>query len=875
MNWFMRPTTAVLALSVGVSALVSPSSAAAQASDDDDDDGLSFGITWEVEEPMKVTVERVPGRTDQLSVTWNPIDGTSIYWVRWKLSSDAAYHRRNWQPASPSDTAKELTSTIRNLSPGTTYDVKVIARVGAIGSMVDGETAEGSGTTNYAMGAVTVRPVSGATSKLAVSWADVADEEGYVVRWKKAADTAYGSLDFKNLAANTTSYQVEGLSAGTAYDVKVTARASLRSSAGSAVGTGDSSTASATTLHALDWVWVLNPNLAPTTLGVLWSGVTGATGYRLEWKRASDTYYTNSRTFAADANKPGGEAVLSGLAAYTAYNVKVTARVTIGGQTTDGASARASAATRDVLGPITVAAAPNRDDSLRVTWNDVRGETSYLIKWKPTTLPHFGGSTHHRAAAGTTSHVITGLEADTSYDVQVSTFVADGTQGDAAEASGSTVTSAGTVTVKPVYGTTSSLKVLWDKFGGAGGYRVQWKRSAAAGYRAADSVSMVADEDGISFAYTIRGLAAGTSYDVRVTARVTSGNRGNRLVDGNSAVGSGTTVHAIGPVTVAPMVGTTDQLGVAWDPVPGSAYYWVQWKLRTDRGFGRPGQSQATLPGANSYRIRGLAADTAYDVKVTAFVTLGGDTVTRSSSTGSGRTAAPADGEGSGVPVRGSEALEPGDKPLDDRPSNDGPSDRPDEDRPRSSTRAPTTFTDVDPDSVHLSNIDRLYAAGITNGCGVSPLRYCPDLPVTRAQMASFLSRALKLSASEVSMFVDVHSNNVHAANVDRLMTAGVTVGCDTGPLRYCPDLPVTRGQMASFLARARNLPAAASAGFVDVDARDVHMPNIDRLYAAQITVGCADSPRRYCPHDPVTRAQMASFLSRALGLPTESRARV
>jgi len=35
--------------------------------------------------------------------------------------------------------------------------------------------------------------------------------------------------------------------------------------------------------------------------------------------------------------------------------------------------------------------------------------------------------------------------------------------------------------------------------------------------------------------------------------------------------------------------------------------------------------------------------------------------------------------------------------------------------------------------------IEKLYADGITTGCGTSPLVYCPDDPVTRAQMAIFL----------------------------------------------------------------------------------------------------------------------------------------
>ena len=117
-------------------------------------------------------------------------------------------------------------------------------------------------------------------------------------------------------------------------------------------------------------------------------------------------------------------------------------------------------------------------------------------------------------------------------------------------------------------------------------------------------------------------------------------------------------------------------------------------------------------------------------------------------------------------------------------------------------------FVDVDPSSVHAASIDALWEAGITSGCGSEPLRYCPDKPVTRAQMASLLRRALDLPEAEPAGFVDVDASSVHAASINALRKAGITSGCGSEPLRYCPDKPVTRAQMASLLRRALDLPA-------------------------------------------------------------------
>ena len=114
---------------------------------------------------------------------------------------------------------------------------------------------------------------------------------------------------------------------------------------------------------------------------------------------------------------------------------------------------------------------------------------------------------------------------------------------------------------------------------------------------------------------------------------------------------------------------------------------------------------------------------------------------------------------------------------------------------------------------------------------------------------------------------MDVDAGLWWAPFVDRLYELEVRVGCRTEPAWFCPERNVTRAQMATFLKRAFDLEPAAWAGFVDVDAGGTHSANIDALAAARITVGCRREPLRYCPDRDVNRAQMATFLARALGL--------
>lgn len=60
-----------------------------------------------------------------------------------------------------------------------------------------------------------------------------------------------------------------------------------------------------------------------------------------------------------------------------------------------------------------------------------------------------------------------------------------------------------------------------------------------------------------------------------------------------------------------------------------------------------------------------------------------------------------------------------------------------------SSAPATATFLDVPTNHPFFQGIEALAAAGMTAGCNAS--LYCPDNPVTRGQMAVFLSRALGL----------------------------------------------------------------------------------------------------------------------------------
>ncbi len=175
----------------------------------------------------------------------------------------------------------------------------------------------------------------------------------------------------------------------------------------------------------------------------------------------------------------------------------------------------------------------------------------------------------------------------------------------------------------------------------------------------------------------------------------------------------------------------------------------------------------------------------------------------------------------------------------------------------------PPVFDDTD-GSVHETNIEWAAAQGITLGCNPpSNTSFCPDQIVTRGQMAAFLKRALDLPAATTDYFTD-DNGSIFEGDINALASAGITSGCDGGS-SFCPDDAVTRGEMAAFLKRAFGLATSSVDYFTDDD-DSMFEQDINGLRLAEITLGCNPPTNdNFCPDDPVTRGQMATFLHRAV----------
>lgn len=133
-------------------------------------------------------------------------------------------------------------------------------------------------------------------------------------------------------------------------------------------------------------------------------------------------------------------------------------------------------------------------------------------------------------------------------------------------------------------------------------------------------------------------------------------------------------------------------------------------------------------------------------------------------------------------------------------------------------------FADTAGDT-NIREIEAMYRLGITTGCVVNDVlrNYCPANPVTRGQMAVFLIRAkmrnvfpaslsgapgapfgdnFGLFSTSTPYFTDVPTAHQYFRFIQKMKELGITVGTGAGST-YGPDDPLTRAQIATFMVRA------------------------------------------------------------------------
>jgi len=188
------------------------------------------------------------------------------------------------------------------------------------------------------------------------------------------------------------------------------------------------------------------------------------------------------------------------------------------------------------------------------------------------------------------------------------------------------------------------------------------------------------------------------------------------------------------------------------------------------------------------------------------------------------------------------------------------------------------TFLDVPSDRWSWQYVEALENAGITKGCGAG--NFCPTSFLTRAEMAVTLIRATHGPAfvppPATGVFEDVAASgpNRHWAVdfIEQLYHDGLTNGCSTTSLRYCPEGHLTRAEMVNFLMRYQHgtsfVPPPATGIFADIPANHWAIEEAEQGYRDGTTNGCGTNPLRFCPDNDLPREEMAAFIVKAFHFP-------
>ena len=185
---------------------------------------------------------------------------------------------------------------------------------------------------------------------------------------------------------------------------------------------------------------------------------------------------------------------------------------------------------------------------------------------------------------------------------------------------------------------------------------------------------------------------------------------------------------------------------------------------------------------------------------------------------------------------------------------------RRDEPEPPAPPEPALRFLDVTPDKYYSEPVD--WAAEQEIATGTTAVTFSPDEACTRAQAVTFLWRAAGKPAPlcTVNPFTDVPDGQFYTKAVLWAVENGITSG--TSANQFSPSLTCTRAQIVTFLHRAVGSPDAGGDGFSDVPEDSYYALPVRWAVENGITNGVTSS--RFEPGKPCTRAQTATFLFRA-----------
>jgi len=502
--------------------------------------------------------------SNSASLSWAAAPGASTYTAQYKLATAST-----WTTTS----AVSATSiNITGLTAGSNY-------VWAVKADCSPYSAQVSFTTTGSGGGICAAPTNLTNTNIAqttatLGWTAVSGATGYSVQYKTSTASTWNTA-----SAPTNSFNLSGLSAGTAYNWQVKANCSPYSSAATfttAVSSGCAAPAQLT-----------NSNTTQTSTTLSWGAVSGSTGYSVQYKPATSGTWT---TVSATTNS----ITISGLSAGTSYTWQVKASCSVYSSQATFSTASSSGCTT----PTQLTSSNITQSAATLSWSAVSGATGYTLQYKRSTL-----STWTTVSSTSNSKTISGLVAGTTYNWQVKTNCS----AYSAQSNFTTTTTSGCAAPTQLTAsgiTQTSATLNWAVVSGATGYTVQYKASTAGTWT---TTSATTNSKAIS------GLVAGTSYTWQVKANCSAySSQSNFTTNTTSTSGCGVPTN-MGETNI-----TTSTATLTWTGPANALNYSIWYRLA-----GASGWTIKNNISGNAYHLTNLLSKRTYQWVITTKCTNG------------------------------------------------------------------------------------------------------------------------------------------------------------------------------------------------------------------------------------------------------------
>lgn len=499
------------------------------------------------------------------TVSWGAVTGAVTYTVEYKLSTSSTWI------GTTSTTSTSLNLT--GLSSSTGYDWQVKTNCSSIGSSF----VQGTFTTVAPCNTPSGLTVSGITSSGAtVAWAAVTGAVTYTVEYKASTSSTWVGTT----STSSTSLNLTGLSASTAYDWQVKTNCST-------IGSSFAQGTFTTTASCVEPTSPVVSNVAANSVTIGWTASTTATSYTYEYK------LTTSSTWGGTTNTTLTAANLSALVSGSTYDWRVLSNCSTGTSTYLQSTFTTAC---DLPTGLTTTNVQSNGGTLN--WAAVSNATNYTIEYKLSSSSTWLGTTNVNA----TTYNLSGISSGYTYNWRVR---ANCTAGSTAYVTSSFTTPC----VAPINLVTSSVGTTsatftWDAVPNSFGYIFEYKLSSSSTWAGTTTTTATS--------ITLSTLTSGSNYDWRVRTKCSANNsafsQASFSTTGSCGLPSNLTSSSI----------TTSSATLSWTASSSATSYKVRYKLSTSSVY-----TDSVTATGTSQSISGLTAGSTYNWQVRSICSSG------------------------------------------------------------------------------------------------------------------------------------------------------------------------------------------------------------------------------------------------------------